>query len=115
RAGRSGQALVQNAAVMRPRPRRQDLIRFSGAPASFGTPASAFLLRRRTPPTADAVQSCATTWRRSYRMSTIPRPFTRPSRPPELHTGDRMTREEFHRIYEQMPKEFRAELIGGIV
>jgi Uma2 family endonuclease len=26
-----------------------------------------------------------------------------------------MTREEFHRIYEQMPEGFRAELIGGIV
>lgn len=33
----------------------------------------------------------------------------------ELHTGDRMTREEFHRIYERMPEDFRAELIGGIV
>jgi len=48
-------------------------------------------------------------------MSSVPRPFTRPSPPPELHTGDRMTRLEFHRLYEQMPKEFRAELIGGIV
>ena len=26
-----------------------------------------------------------------------------------------MTREEFHRIYEQMPDNFKAELIGGIV
>lgn len=34
---------------------------------------------------------------------------------PELHSGDRMTREEFHRIYSQMPKDFKAELIGGIV
>ncbi|MBY0527859.1 MAG: Uma2 family endonuclease [Gemmataceae bacterium] len=34
---------------------------------------------------------------------------------PELHNGDRMTREEFHRIYEQMPEDFKAELIGGIV
>src|SRR5947209_16507018 len=34
---------------------------------------------------------------------------------PELHNGDRMTREEFHRIYEQMPEDFQAELIGGIV
>ncbi len=34
---------------------------------------------------------------------------------PELHNGDHMTREEFHRIYEQMPEGFRAELIGGIV
>ena len=34
---------------------------------------------------------------------------------PELHTGDRMTREEFHRIYKTMPEGFQAELIGGIV
>jgi len=34
---------------------------------------------------------------------------------PELHTGDRMTREEFHRIYLDMPAEFEAELVGGIV
>jgi Uma2 family endonuclease len=33
----------------------------------------------------------------------------------ELRTGDRMTRAEFHRIYERMPENFRAELIGGIV
>jgi hypothetical protein len=33
----------------------------------------------------------------------------------ELHAGDRMTREEFHRIYERMPKKFKAELIGGTV
>ncbi|MBI2215986.1 MAG: Uma2 family endonuclease [Candidatus Rokubacteria bacterium] len=33
----------------------------------------------------------------------------------ELQSGDRMTREEFHRIYERMPASFRAELIGGIV
>lgn len=35
--------------------------------------------------------------------------------PVELHTGDRMTREEFHRLYEQTPPDFKAELIGGIV
>ncbi len=34
---------------------------------------------------------------------------------PELHSGDRMTRAEFHRIYEQMPAGFKAELIGGTV
>jgi Uma2 family endonuclease len=34
---------------------------------------------------------------------------------PELHSGDRMTRAEFHRIYQQMPEDFEAELIGGIV
>lgn len=33
----------------------------------------------------------------------------------ELHNGDRMTREEFHRAYENAPEDFRAELIGGIV
>lgn len=32
-----------------------------------------------------------------------------------MHSGDRMTRQEFHRIYEQMPEEFKAELIGGVV
>ena len=35
--------------------------------------------------------------------------------PIDLQTGDRMTREEFHRIYEQTPRKFKAELIGGIV
>ena len=34
---------------------------------------------------------------------------------PELYSGDRMTREEFHRIYQQTPENFKAELIGGIV
>jgi Uma2 family endonuclease len=33
----------------------------------------------------------------------------------ELHTGDRMNREEFHRAYEKTPEGFKAELIGGIV
>jgi Putative restriction endonuclease len=33
----------------------------------------------------------------------------------ELHSGDRMTRAEFHRVYEQTPDKFKAELIGGIV
>jgi Uma2 family endonuclease len=32
-----------------------------------------------------------------------------------LRGGDRMTREEFHRLYEKTPKHFKAELIGGIV
>jgi Uma2 family endonuclease len=40
---------------------------------------------------------------------------TRPKDFPELHSGDHMTREEFHRIYERMPENFKAELIGGIV
>ena len=33
----------------------------------------------------------------------------------ELQNGDRMTREEFHRVYSQMAEDFTAELIGGIV
>jgi Uma2 family endonuclease len=33
----------------------------------------------------------------------------------ELHNGDRMTREEFHRAYKNTPDGFKAELIGGIV
>jgi Uma2 family endonuclease len=48
-------------------------------------------------------------------MASVPRPASNGAAEPELHSGDRMTREEFHRIYEQMPEEFRAELIGGIV
>jgi Uma2 family endonuclease len=32
-----------------------------------------------------------------------------------IQNGDRMTREEFHRLYEQTPEGFKAELIGGIV
>jgi Uma2 family endonuclease len=34
---------------------------------------------------------------------------------PELHTGDRMTRPEFHAAYERTPPGFKAELVGGIV
>jgi Uma2 family endonuclease len=33
----------------------------------------------------------------------------------ELQTGDHMTRQEFHCLYEQTDENFRAELIGGIV
>jgi Uma2 family endonuclease len=32
-----------------------------------------------------------------------------------LRSGDRMTREEFHALYESTPDHVRAELIGGIV
>src|SRR5262245_9545338 len=48
-------------------------------------------------------------------MSTASRSTTQPPELPELHNGDRMSREEFHRIYEKMPESFKAELIGGIV
>jgi Uma2 family endonuclease len=33
----------------------------------------------------------------------------------ELHSGDQMSREEFHRIYEKMPDHVKAELVGGVV
>ena len=51
-------------------------------------------------------------------MSHIPQvmtPTLQREPPEELHNGDHMTQPEFHRIYERMPKEFKAELIGGIV
>lgn len=43
-----------------------------------------------------------------------------PAAPPkeevlELHTGDKMNREEFHRAYLRTPEGFKAELIAGIV
>ncbi len=48
-------------------------------------------------------------------MTAVPPKAARPADVPELYSGDRMSREEFHRIYEQMPPHFKAELIGGIV
>lgn len=33
----------------------------------------------------------------------------------KLHNGDRLNQKEFHLIYETMPDDFKAELIGGIV
>jgi Uma2 family endonuclease len=48
-------------------------------------------------------------------MATAARITTQVKEPVELCNGDHMTRAEFHRIYEQMPPDFKAELIGGIV
>src|SRR5688572_5819901 len=48
-------------------------------------------------------------------MTTLSRPVPPPPEPYELRNGDRMNSEEFMRAYEQTPKDFRAELIGGIV
>jgi Uma2 family endonuclease len=48
-------------------------------------------------------------------MSAIPKAHHLAQEPIELHTGDHMSREEFHRLYEQTPEDFHAELIGGIV
>lgn len=51
-------------------------------------------------------------------MSTNTRDHQKPYAPAELcelHSGDRMSREEFHRIYDAMPDGFKAELIGGTV
>ena len=41
-------------------------------------------------------------------MAAAPRPVFSPVDEVELHTGDRMTREEFHRIYERTPEKFKA-------
>jgi Uma2 family endonuclease len=38
-----------------------------------------------------------------------------PGVPPELYAGARMDRATFHRLYEQTPEGFNAELIGGVV
>jgi Uma2 family endonuclease len=43
-------------------------------------------------------------------MSMLPR-----AEAAELRSGDRMTQEEFHRLYELTPPDFHAELVGGIV
>jgi Uma2 family endonuclease len=45
-----------------------------------------------------------------------PSHFDRPPRAvPPLENGDRLTQPEFHRRYEAMPPDVRAELIGGVV
>ena len=38
-----------------------------------------------------------------------------PQRVPVLDNGDRMTQTEFHRLYERMPEDVKAELIEGVV
>src|ERR1700680_1524237 len=48
-------------------------------------------------------------------MSAISIPPRRPAEPVQLHSGDRMNRQQFHRLYELSAKKFKAELIGGIV
>jgi Uma2 family endonuclease len=48
-------------------------------------------------------------------MATVSMSAPVSAEPLELHSGDRMTREEFHRIYAAMPEDFKPELIGGIV
>jgi Uma2 family endonuclease len=54
-------------------------------------------------------------------MATVARQQERRERPGQiaeldmLRSGDHMTREEFHRSYSEMPEDFKAELIGGIV
>lgn len=49
-------------------------------------------------------------------MASVPEPRRTPKREvPTLESGDRLTQAEFHRIYEQMPENFKAELVGGVV
>jgi Uma2 family endonuclease len=46
----------------------------------------------------------------------VQRSVARQTRPiPPLHNGDRLSQPEFHRRYEAMPPNIRAELIGGRV
>ena len=49
----------------------------------------------------------------SIPVTIVPPAFVRPEE--LLHSGDQMSREEFHLFYSQMPEDFKAELIGGIV
>ena len=42
----------------------------------------------------------------------LPLPATEPD---SFEPGDRMDQKTFHAIYEQMPEDFKAELIGGVV
>lgn len=48
-------------------------------------------------------------------MTTIQRPIPQRTQRPELYSGDRMAREEFHRLYSMMPESFKAELVEGVV
>lgn len=48
-------------------------------------------------------------------MSIISRCAPKGSEPMELRNGDHMSRQEFHRLYENAPRSFKAELIGGVV
>jgi Uma2 family endonuclease len=45
--------------------------------------------------------------------SVIDRPALKPEE--HMYSGDRMSRQEFHRLYEKTPDGFKAELVGGIV
>lgn len=48
-------------------------------------------------------------------MTVASKPVVSARELPDLYSGDRMSREDFHRIYQQTPESFKAELIGGIV
>jgi hypothetical protein len=48
-------------------------------------------------------------------MSTIPQPRRPAAQVPPLRDGERLSRDEFHRRYEAMPDDVKAELIEGVV
>ena len=48
-------------------------------------------------------------------MASVPQPSMHRRQFLMLRNGDHMKRREFHRAYSQMPDNYRAELIGGIV
>ncbi len=44
-----------------------------------------------------------------------PRTRSRPTAPPTLHNGDRLSQPEFHRRYQAYPEDTTFELVGGVV
>ncbi len=51
----------------------------------------------------------------STQISSQPRKLSKKIFVPPLENGDHLTREEFHRRYEAMPENIKAELIEGVV
>ena len=52
---------------------------------------------------------------RTSRRRTTAAPAANGAPVPPLYNGDRLTQAEFHRRYEAMPEDVKAELVGGIV
>lgn len=48
-------------------------------------------------------------------MAIVPKDKSRHLSGDWLHNGDCLTQPEFHRLYEQMPENFKAELLDGVV
>src|SRR5216683_6411294 len=78
-----------------------------------------FALPRRRQRGGNGGASNIRTKRGAIDMSTLAKPPLDPSVPknrvPPLHSGDRLTAEEFDRRYAATPEKFKAELIKGVV